>query len=125
MSKINGLSDVYGYNDLFSYYEKNKDRPWQEWLSFDTVFDKPGKQGLVGLFSQSDDKKKQYVFKLSQYINYLIQHEECVMKGLNDLSPYCPHFCKSFGTILCSTDPNKAPFYQISNKLLNEWTQEN
>ena len=105
MSKINSLSDVYGYNDLFSYYEKNKDRPWQEWLSFDTVFDKPGKQGLVGLFSQSDDKKKQYVFKLSQYINYLIQHEECVMKGLNDLSPYCPHFCKSFGTILCSTDP--------------------
>jgi hypothetical protein len=27
--------------------------------------------------------------------------------------------------VLCSTDPNKAPFYQISNKLLNEWTQEN
>lgn len=105
MLKINSLSDVYGYNDLFSYYEKNKDRPWQEWLSFDTVFDKPGKQGLVGLFSQTEDEKKQYVFKLSQYINYLIQHEDCVMKGLNELSPYCPHFCKSFGTILCATDP--------------------
>lgn len=26
--------------------------------------------------------------------------------------------------VLCSTDPNKAPFYKISNKLLNEWTQE-
>lgn len=25
--------------------------------------------------------------------------------------------------VLCSTDPNKAPFYKISNKLLNEWEQ--
>lgn len=26
--------------------------------------------------------------------------------------------------VLCSTDPNKAPFYKISNKLLNEWEQK-
>jgi hypothetical protein len=50
-------------------------------------------------------EKKKYVFKISQYINYLIQHESIVMKGLNDLSPYCPHFCKSVGTILCKVDP--------------------
>lgn len=109
MSKITSLNDVHLYNELLSYYEKNKDRPWQEWLSFDTVFDKPGKQGVVGLLTLTEkDDKKQYVFKISQYINYLIQHESTVMKGLNELSPYCPHFCRSFGSILCSTDPRSA-----------------
>jgi len=106
MSKITSLNDVHLYNELLSYYEKNKDRPWQEWLSFDTVFDKPGKQGVVGLLTLTEkDEKKKYIFKISQYINYLIQHESTVMKGLNELSPYCPHFCRSFGSILCSTDP--------------------
>ena len=93
-----------GYNELVSYYEKNKDKPFNEWLSFDTIFDKPGKQGLVGLLTPKEDKKKKYIFKMSQYINYLIHHEDTVMKGLNELSPYCPQFCKSFGSIICSTD---------------------
>ena len=28
------------------------------------------------------------------------------MKGLNEISPYCPHFCKAIGTLLCEIDPN-------------------
>ena len=27
------------------------------------------------------------------------------MKGLNNLSLYCPHFCRSFGIISCKVDP--------------------
>ena len=27
------------------------------------------------------------------------------MKGLNEISPYCPHFCKAVGTLLCEIDP--------------------
>jgi hypothetical protein len=50
-----------------------------------------------------------YMFRnatsFNQYINYLIHHESVVMKGLNELSPYCPHFCKSFGSFICQTDP--------------------
>jgi hypothetical protein len=101
------LADVNGYSELVSYYEANKSKNWNEWLSFDTVFDKPGKQGLVGLLDlkNKEGKKRKYVFKISQYINYLIHHESIVMKGLNELAPYCPHFCKSVGNIICKVDP--------------------
>ena len=105
MSKIIPLHDNKDtYEQLLSYYEKNKDRPWKEWLSFNQTFEKPGKQGVVGLFSHLE-KDSHYVFKMSQYINYLIQHETTVMKGLNELSPYCPHFCRFFGSLLCATNP--------------------
>jgi hypothetical protein len=90
---------------LRACYDSNKKNPWKEWLNFDCVFDKPGKQGLVGLFqSKSEDVK--YVFKISQYINYLIQHESVVMNGLNSISLYCPHFCKYIGSIMCDVDPS-------------------
>ncbi len=105
MSKISPLGKISGYDELVSYYEENKHRPWQEWLSFDTAFDKPGKQGLVGLLKPTTGSARRYVFKISQYINYLAQHEGTVMQGLNALAPYCPHFCKSVGTITCQVDP--------------------
>lgn len=106
MSKINPLNNISDYTELVSYYEENKNRPWQEWLSFDRVFEKPGKQGLVGLLKlKNKEDSKKYVFKISQYINHLTQHENVIMKGLNDISPFCPHFCKSIGSILCKVDP--------------------
>ena len=107
MSKITPLIEASEYSELTSYYEENKNRPWQEWLSFDKMLDKPGKQGLVGLLTMKNNEveKKKYVFKISQYINYLTHHEGIVMKGLNDLATYCPHFCKSVGSILCKVDP--------------------
>lgn len=106
MSKITPLSEVSGYSELLDYYKHNKDKPWQEWLEFDTVFDKPGKQGIVGLFKLKNYKgDSKYVFKISQYINYLTVHENIVMNGLNQLSPYCPHFVKSIGNILCNVEP--------------------
>lgn len=106
MSKVSPLSEVLGYSQLLNYYKENKDKPWQEWLTFDRTFEKPGKQGLVGIMKPTDpEKKEQFVFKISQYINYLTQHEEVVMKSLNELSAFCPHFCKSVGTITCKVDP--------------------
>jgi deoxycytidine triphosphate deaminase len=105
MAKSSPLSEISGYSSLLSHYEKNKDRPWKEWLEFDCTFDKPGKQGLVGLFKSKDDPEKKYIFKISQYINHLAQHESTVMRGLNELSPYCPHFCKTIGNLICQVDP--------------------
>lgn len=105
----NPLSEISGFSHLVDYYNKHKDTPWKEWLEFDLTFDKPGKQGLVGLLNPSKeiggDKPPKFVFKISQYINYLVQHEYTVMKGLNEISAYCPHFCKAVGTILCEVDP--------------------
>jgi hypothetical protein len=103
---INPLSEVSGYSELLSYYNQEKTKKWDEWLSYDTTFEKAGKQGLVGLLKIKSDKiSKRIVFKLSQHINYLIRHESVIMRGLNALSAYCPHFCKYIGNIECEVDP--------------------
>ena len=72
-------------------------------LEFDRIFEEKGKQGIVGLMNIKDDHNEspmdQCVFKSSRYINHLVTHEKIVMEGLNELRPFCPHFCKSFGTI--------------------------
>ena len=58
-------------------------KKFNEWLEFDQTFENPGKQGLVGLLKPTknikDNKDPKFVFKISQYINYLVQHEYTVM----------------------------------------------
>ena len=106
MPEINPLSEVSGYRELLTYYEENQADHWQDWLSFEDIFNKPGKQGLVGLLSMKNkESEKKYIFKISQYIDYLIYHESVIMKGLNEMAHYCLHFCKSVGTIVCDVDP--------------------
>jgi hypothetical protein len=95
---------ISSYEKLLTHYAENKDKPWKKWLEFNTTFAKPGKQGLVGLL-KSREGQLDYVFKLSQYINYLVQHENEIMRGLNTLSDYCPHFCKGIGVIECEVNP--------------------
>jgi hypothetical protein len=62
-----------------------------------------GKQGVVGLLSIEDVI---YVYKISQYMNYLPQHEYIVMKGLEEIEPYCPFFCKAVGILPLKLNPN-------------------
>ena len=106
LSNPTNISEIFGFSNLVEYYNQNKDKNFHEWLEFDQTFKNPGKQGLVGLLNSTKKiGNNKFVFKVSQYINYLVQHEYTVMKGLNELSPYCPHFCKAIGTILCEVDP--------------------
>ena len=58
----------------------------------------------------SDEPK--YVFKLSQYTNYLAYHEMIVMQGLKKICSYCPHFCKGFGVVKTKVEPR---FRKTSN----------
>lgn len=114
------------YKELVSYYEENKDKKMSDWLFFDEIFNKPGKQGFVGLLKDKNDNK--YIFKFSQYINYLIEHEYTVMKGITSLSDFCPHFCKCIGTIEtsvnCENNKEENPFdtdnckHSINKKIL-------
>ena len=97
---------VVEYKKAYKHYKENQDTDPSEWLEFKQTFSH-GKQGLVGLMTSKKDPSKKYVFKLSQYINYLIEHEYTVMKGLNRLSRFCPHYCKVYGTISCKVDPTK------------------
>lgn len=102
--------------------DKNLHRPFHEWLEFVETFKNPGKQGLVGLLRikksayhkevrSSLDKEQEHddlllVFKVSQYTNYLAQHESVVMASLNRMQDYCPHFCVGYGILKCLINPH-------------------
>ena len=92
------------FYQLIEYYEKNKDKPIQDWLEFDSIFEKSGKQGLLGLFKTKTDQPILCVFKFSQYINYLVYHELTVLQGLKSISTYCPHFCRAIGIVNTKVD---------------------
>ena len=121
------------YKELKALVDKNCNRKYTEWLEFEKILDKPGKQGIVGLF-RIKNTDFLIIFKLSQYINYLVYHELQVMEGLNEIS-YCPHFCKSLGMIDCEIDAkyrkNTLNPFVIQNKypvikdvLLSEYIDE-
>jgi hypothetical protein len=85
-------SDLNFFNKkLKGYY---KELP--PFLEYHSSFPRSGKQGILGLFVNPDTGKK-YVYKISQYLNFLIEQEYSVMEGLRELNDYCPNFCKTFG----------------------------
>jgi len=109
--------------DIFTEeFRKNKDKDWREWLEFDAVFDKPTKQGLVGTLRLRNRKDVKCVFKMSQFVNYLVQLEGKVMTSLNEISDYCPHFCRSIGQITAKINPrvNKCYPFDTNSKYLTE-----
>lgn len=107
------------YDKLVKYFEENKHKDINEWLTFDRMLDKPGKQGQLGIFKTNNNEE--IVFKISQYINYLVYHELTVMQGLKEISTFCPHFLKGLGMISCKVNAkydkkqNLNPFV-VSNK---------
>ena len=128
--EILSLNNVSKYNKIVKFFEKNKSRPMNEWLHFDGLVTKPGKQGIVGLFRLKNEefKNEKIIFKMSQYINYLTFSELTVMQGLKKISSYIPHFCKGIGLLKCQVDANykkdtENPFiiknkYPIDNDIL-------
>lgn len=50
-----------------------------------------GKHGVVG---KCEKNGKEVVYKISKYLNFIVEHEYKVMKSLEKINPYCPHFCK-------------------------------
>jgi hypothetical protein len=78
-------------NELKDEYENIPD-----FLEFHSSFPHSGKQGVLGLLKNKNNNKK-YVYKISQYLNFLINHEYYVMEGLNEIRTICPHFCKTLG----------------------------
>lgn len=98
----------------FFHDKKNKTyKKFPEFLQFNESFPKAGKQGLLGtLIVNTDEGKKEVVYKISQYINYLADHESSILTSLNDIRSFCPHFCNGFGKI---TLPMDADFRKVEN----------
>jgi hypothetical protein len=61
-----------------------------------------GTQGICGILSSGD---VDVVFKSSQYIDYIAEHEYNIMLGLDKISEFCPHFCRSLGFVNFSMEP--------------------
>ena len=102
---INPFGNIGGlYTSIVDLYSSNFGKNWGDWLEYKCLFAKPGKQGVVGVLQTVSDKKP-VVFKMSQQIDYLAIHESVIMEGLNEIGSFCPHFCKSFGTIECKRNP--------------------
>ena len=95
--------------------QKKRDNEEIEYTFYEK-FRKPGKQGICGIMTI--EKKMYCVFKISQYLDYLIEHERIIFDALNELRVYCPHYCKMLGQVETLVDPNfrKAdnPFAAIS-----------
>lgn len=66
----------------------------KEQFEFDKKFPKLGKQGIVGLVKFGD---RECVFKLSKCIDFLVKLEYTILRGLNNLSSFIPHYCRVYG----------------------------
>jgi hypothetical protein len=64
-------------------------------LSYEQNFSKSGKQGVLGLLSLDSGKK--CVYKISQYINFLVDQENIILNSLNELREYLPHYVRGLG----------------------------
>lgn len=111
------LKQVNSYKAICKKYNKEKGKKWTEWLTLKEIFSKLGKQGIVGIMET--DEKMSMVFKISQDINYVIEHEYLIMQSLNSLNSFCPHFCKSIGLIEGVVEPKvklKSNPFEIKSK---------
>lgn len=106
--------------DVIDFFnEKNKERETEkdtnlsfpDFLEYDGPLLKKGKQGLVG-FLMDKNSGKRYVYKISQYLDFMIDQEYRVLMDLNTLRDYCPHFVKMFGK---TTVPVAANFKRAKN----------
>lgn len=107
------MSTFLSYQDVsdISKYIKYRISDIKEW--YRGYFTSNGVQGLAGILhinvrdedklsdsSQSNSesiKKIKTVFKISKYLDFVIQNEGIVMQKTNEMRKYIPHFCCSFG----------------------------
>ena len=91
------------------------------WATVDKIF-RSGKQGITGVLKTRTSPSQRFVFKVSQYMNFLIEHEYKIMSRLSSLSSYCPHFCEEPEMLMCLTDSKlkkyKSPFDIVGSKPL-------
>ena len=92
--------------EFYSENLKNFSEKLPEFLEFHSSFPHTGKQGILGLLHLKNNSKKKCVYKISQYINFLVNQEYLVMQGLNQLRYFCPHFCKTYGKFTTNININ-------------------
>lgn len=99
------LFDING-KKFEEYFEKNKQLDWNQWLVYDeeSCQISNGKQGYTGILKHPHNKNLSCIFKISKEDDNVIFHEYNIMKGLYELSTYCPHFHQCFGILNVDTN---------------------
>ena len=96
-----------------------------EWANVEKLF-RCGSQGIAGVLKTRTSPSLHFVFKLSQTIDYLVEHEYKIMNRLNDLEEFCPHFCHVDDYVMCLVEPRlkkyKNPFDLMSPKPIYKTT---
>lgn len=88
------------FRNFQNYYFLNKDKPWSDWLvpvEQDERMD--GKQGYVGKLRHPHNKSLSCLYKISKVDDNLAPHEYKILRGLDLLAQYCPHFHRVYGMI--------------------------
>jgi hypothetical protein len=87
--------------DHTAYYQMNREKHWKEWLTLDR-FIKGGKYSKTGVFRDDDGRK--YFFKISRWVDNLMEHEFNIGKIINTGLGHCLNFPKVIGMIYCETN---------------------
>ena len=99
------------FETITKCYNENKEDKSLSWLEFNTCFNDSKNIGKLFLKNRTE---LPVVYKMSKHIDFKNIREEKIMKILTDISEYCPHFCRLYGSIEHSVDTNytknKNPF---------------
>ena len=68
-------------------------------FNFVKVFGSESVQGTAGIISLKGIKDVPIVFKISNSVDYAIEHESQILNDLETIEEFCPHFMSKFGTI--------------------------
>lgn len=88
------------YDNILNNYWNTRDM-YPYIFQLDKQFPRNSSQGIVGLIRLKKDNQlsKPCLFKVSQTIDYSINHEFYVSEGLKTLASYCFNFCRPIGLI--------------------------
>lgn len=103
-SKIKSVVDTKKTRDKMKYMRSN--------LNFVRLFSSESVQGTAGIVTLKGVDNVPIVFKVSNGVDYAIEHESIVLNDLKEIEKFCPHFMSRYTTIelpVCSlffSDPS-------------------
>ena len=78
---------------------KEKLKTMRFFCDYITTFGTDSVQGTAGIIQLKNKDETKVVFKVSNSIDFSIEHESIVLDQLNKLATYCPHFMYKFSEI--------------------------
>jgi hypothetical protein len=103
----NILSERLEISDYFeNIITKLSQKKWKEKLKtmrslceYLTTFGTDSAQGTAGIIKLKNNENNKVVFKVSNCVDFSIEHESIVLEQLNKIAKYCPHFMYKFGDL--------------------------